>query len=395
METLRSSAAVKSVTAAILIASFLYAFVNSISSVLLNEVVEAFHLTGAAQGLLSSMLSMGYMLALLVNLLIQGRIEKLAMLLLSGILQAAMLILAGMASSFAVFLPAIVLLGVGCGWLDGYINSCMIDFHPQDSPKYLSLLHGLFGVGSLLAPLLIQTLLLETTWRGVFFVIAGLMAAAMVFAALVRRGVTRPGGLQQTQEVRLSWREFSGYLRKKRNLLLLACGAMCALVQTGVTCWIVRYMLLVHGNRALGATCLTAYWIAATVNRFLAPRLRARPLLLILGGGALSALLLSLGILSSSALVMCICFGLLGLTTGHFMPMMVAECARGYRGSTTLTTSAYMFVTGVARVVVPILMAALSDALSIQVGMSAPVFAGVLVVLFAALALRLPVPTES
>ena len=126
--------------------------VNSISSVLLNEVVAAFSLTGAAQGLLSSMLSVGYMLALLVNPLFQGRTEKLFMLLLSGLMQVAMLLLSGSASSFAVFLTAIVLLGVGCGWLDGYINSCMIDFHPHDSPKYLSLLHGLFGVGSCWPP---------------------------------------------------------------------------------------------------------------------------------------------------------------------------------------------------------------------------------------------------
>ena len=73
---------------------------------------------------------------------------------------------------------------------------------------------------------------------------------------------------------------------------------------------------------------------------------------------------------------------------------MVAECARSYQGSTTLTTSMYMFVTGIARVVVPILMADLSDAVSIQVGMSVPIFAGLLVILFAAGALRLPAPDE-
>ena len=73
MQTHSGQAAVKGVTAAILVTSFIYAFVNSISSVLLNQVVEAFSLTGASQGLLSSMLSVGYMLALLVNPLFQGR----------------------------------------------------------------------------------------------------------------------------------------------------------------------------------------------------------------------------------------------------------------------------------------------------------------------------------
>ena len=49
METRTNPPAVKGVTAAILVTAFLYAFVNSISSVLLNEVVAAFSLTGAAR----------------------------------------------------------------------------------------------------------------------------------------------------------------------------------------------------------------------------------------------------------------------------------------------------------------------------------------------------------
>lgn len=395
METSKRSSPVKGVTAAILIATFSYAFVNSISSVLLNQVVETFSLTGASQGLLSSMLNVGYMLALLVNPLFQGRAEKLAMMFFSCALQVSMLLLAGGAHSFALFLPPIVLLGAGCGWLDGNINSGMIDFHPQDSPKYLSLLHGIFGVGSLLAPLVMQALLLGISWRGVFLVIAAMAAVAAVAVALARRSAKRWGGLQQTQEERLSWRELGGYLRKRRNLLLLLCGVLCAMVQTGLTCWIARYMFVVHQNEALGATCLTVYWVAATVNRFLIPRLRVRPLLLILGGALLSAGLLGLGILSANAMVMCVCFGLLGLATGHFMPMLVAECARGYEGSTTLTTSAYMFVTGVARVAMPILMAGLSEWLSIQVGMALPILAGLLATVATAVVLRLPVPEEA
>lgn len=239
-----------------------------------------------------------------------------------------------------------------------------------------------------------EAMLRKSSWRGVFFTIAGLMAAAMLCVALARQGSKRLSGFQQTAEAQLSWRGLGSYLRKKRNLLLLACGAMCALVQTGLTCWIVRYMLLVHDNSVLGATCLTAYWVSATINRFLAPHLRVRPLLLILCGAAVSALTLLLGILSANAVVMCLCFGLLGLATGHFMPMMVAECAKGYQGSTTLTTSVYMFVTGISRVVVPVLMAVLSDGISIQAGMSVPVFAGILGALLAAAVLRLPDPAE-
>ena len=74
----------------------------------------------------------------------------------------------------------------------------------------------------------------------------------MLCVALARRGAKGLDSRQQAREERLSLQQFGGYLRKKRNLLLLACGAMCAMVQTGLTCWIVRYMLLVHNNDAPG-----------------------------------------------------------------------------------------------------------------------------------------------
>lgn len=379
----------KHITAAILVTSFVYAFVNSISSVLVNEIVEAFSLTGASQGLMSSMLNLGFMVALLVNPLFQGRVGKITMILISGAIQIVALALSGCARSAAVFMAAIVLLGVGCGWLDGYINSAMIDAHPADKPKYLGLLHGIFGIGSLLAPLAMQWLLRGVSWRWVHVVLAGMTAAAMASVLCAGRGEKQAGMFAREQEQRLSFAQLSAYLKNGRTILLLLCAAMTSMFQTGVLCWIVRYMLLAHDAQALGAACLTVFWIAATVNRFLSPRLRARPLALIAGGAVLASVFLAVGIISDSAAVMCVCMALVGLASGHFAPMSVSECAEGHQGSTTLTTSVVMFVMGITRVVVPLLMAALTDVVSVQVGMAFPIVAGVLAAVFGILALRM------
>ena len=378
----------KPMTGAILVATAAYAFVNSTTSVLINDIIDTFSLTGAAQGLLSSMMSMGMMLALIATPMLQGRVSKTAMMLMSGLLQAAMLFLSGAAASFALFVPAIVALGMGCGWLDTYVNSAMVDVHPTDGPKYLGLLHGLFGVGSLLAPMAMQWLLLGATWRGVHFIIAGLMLAAMAFMAKLHGDVRKAGGVEAVEEARLSRKEIGAYVKNGRNLLLLLCGAVTSMVQTGVICWIVRYMLLRYNLEEMGAVCLTVYWVAATVNRFLAPRLRARPLALVSIGAALGAVFLSGGIWSGSAPVMCIAVGLTGLVTGHFMPMMVSVCAEGHQGNTTLTTSVLMFISGAARVAVPLLMAAVTDGVSVNGGMMVPAALALVCALLAMLALR-------
>lgn len=382
MESRSNSRVIRIITIAILSALFAYGFVGSISNVLVNEIIDAFSLTGTAQGLSASLMNMGSLIALFVTPLLQGRIRKTKMIVLSGLLQVAALCVAGSAAGFILFATANAVTGIGCGWLDTYANSCIVDLHPQNSTRYLGWLHGLFGVGSLIAPLAIRWILGWSNWRGVYFAFAGVMLLSVGCIAFTSRKVENTGALSNTQESRLTLKEVGAYLTVKRNVLLLLTTVMTNMVQTGLTCWIARYMFLAYGDVALGATCLTLFWIAATASRFVMPRLKLRPLTIVMVGAFCATVLLSGGILSGSATVMCVAVCLCGFVTGPFMPMLIAECATGYQGKTTLTTSLMMIVGGVARLAVPLLTASVTSAVSATAGMLVPaafaVLAGVL-----------------
>lgn len=382
MESRSNSRVIRVITIAILSALFAYGFVGSISNVLVNEIIDAFSLTGTAQGLSASLMNMGSLIALFVTPLLQGRIRKTKMIVLSGLLQVAALCVAGSAAGFILFATANAVTGIGCGWLDSYANSCIVDLHPQNSTRYLGWLHGLFGVGSLIAPLAIRWILGWSNWRGVYFAFAGVMLLSVGCIAFTSRKVENTGALSNTQESRLTLKEVGAYLAVKRNVLLLLTTVMTNMVQTGLTCWIARYMFLAYGEVALGATCLTLFWIAATASRFVMPRLKLRPLTIVMVGAFCATVLLSGGILSGSATVMCVAVCLCGFVTGPFMPMLIAECATGYQGKTTLTTSLMMIVGGVARLAVPLLTASVTSAVSATAGMLVPaafaVLAGVL-----------------
>lgn len=382
MESRSNSRVIRIITIAILSALFAYGFVGSISNVLVNEIIDAFSLTGTAQGLSASLMNMGSLIALFVTPLLQGRIRKTKMIVLSGLLQVAALCVAGSAAGFILFATANAVTGIGCGWLDTYANSCIVDLHPQNSTRYLGWLHGLFGVGSLIAPLAIRWILGWSSWRVVYFAFAGVMLLSVGCIAFTSRKVENTGALSNTQESRLTLKEVGAYLAVKRNVLLLLTTVMTNMVQTGLTCWIARYMFLAYGEVALGATCLTLFWIAATASRFVMPRLKLRPLTIVMVGAFCATVLLSGGILSGSAMVMCVAVCLCGFVTGPFMPMLIAECATGYQGKTTLTTSLMMIVGGVARLAVPLLTASVTSAVSATAGMLVPaafaVLAGVL-----------------
>lgn len=336
MESRSNSRVIRIITIAILSALFAYGFVGSISNVLVNEIIDAFSLTGTAQGLSASLMNMGSLIALFVTPLLQGRIRKTKMIVLSGLLQVAALCVAGSAAGFILFATANAVTGIGCGWLDTYANSCIVDLHPQNSTRYLGWLHGLFGVGSLIAPLAIRWILGWSNWRGVYFAFAGVMLLSVGCIAFTSRKVENTGALSNTQESRLTLKEVGAYLTVKRNVLLLLTTVMTNMVQTGLTCWIARYMFLAYGEVALGATCLTLFWIAATASRFVMPRLKLRPLTIVMVGAFCATVLLSGGILSGSATVMCVAVCLCGFVTGPFMPMLIAECATGYQGKPRL-----------------------------------------------------------
>lgn len=395
MESRSNSRVIRIITIAILSALFAYGFVGSISNVLVNEIIDAFSLTGTAQGLSASLMNMGSLIALFVTPLLQGRIRKTKMIVLSGLLQVAALCVAGSAAGFILFATANADTGIGCGWLDTYANSCIVDLHPQNSTRYLGWLHGLFGVGSLIAPLAIRWILGWSNWRGVYFAFAGVMLLSVGCIAFTSRKVENTGALSNTQESRLTLKEVGAYLTVKRNVLLLLTTVMTNMVQTGLTCWIARYMFLAYGEVALGATCLTLFWIAATASRFVMPRLKLRPLTIVMVGAFCATVLLSGGILSGSATVMCVAVCLCGFVTGPFMPMLIAECATGYQGKTTLTTSLMMIVGGVARLAVPLLTASVTSAVSATAGMLVPAVFAVLAGVLSLAALRTTTTTPT
>ena len=395
MESRSNSRVIRIITIAILSALFAYGFVGSISNVLVNEIIDAFSLTGTAQGLSASLMNMGSLIALFVTPLLQGRIRKTKMIVLSGLLQVAALCVAGSAAGFILFATANAVTGIGCGWLDTYANSCIVDLHPQNSTRFLGWLHGIFGVGSLIAPLAIRWILGWSNWRGVYFAFAGVMLLSVGCIAFTSRKVENTGALSNTQESRLTLKEVGAYLTVKRNVLLLLTTVMTNMVQTGLTCWIARYMFLAYGEVALGATCLTLFWIAATASRFVMPRLKLRPLTIVMVGAFCATVLLSGGILSGSATVMCVAVCLCGFVTGPFMPMLIAECATGYQGKTTLTTSLMMIVGGVARLAVPLLTASVTSAVSATAGMLVPAVFAVLAGVLSLAALRTTTTTPT
>ena len=364
---------VKAVTTIVFVAAALYAFGNTLIYTLINYVIDAFSLKGTAEGIMSSLLSAGMMIAQLSSPSLQGRIKKLPMIGIACLVQGVALLICGLSAGAVLFGIGSFVLGLGCGWLDGYINSIIIDLYPVNSARPMLTMHAVFGIGSLLTPVIVQFLLPVMNWRGPYYLAAAFLIAVTVVIFFLSKKTATDNEMKTAAEEPLKLKDVGGYLKKKRTILLLLISLLSgAFGQSGILVWIVRYMTVTFNAESLGATCITIFWIFATINRLVIPSIKIKPMKLIVGGSFLFAIAIFAGILSHNPIVMAVAVAVCGLSSGHFYPMLFMEAAEGYKGSTTMTTSVMQFVMGVGRVVIPLLAAFVSSIFTAAAGMLIP-----------------------
>jgi fucose permease len=325
---------------------------------------------------MSSLLSVGFMLSLFTIPLIQGRTQKITMIIAACALQALMLSASGAAPTFLLFGISCVILGFSGGFVDTFTNSAVVDVHKADSARYLGYIHGLFGVGSLLAPFLFFWLLRHTEWRGVYFTVSGISAvtALSVYFLTARRGGER--AMSATREQLFKMSDLLDYMRRKRNIALSLACFFSTVAQGGVLSWIVRYMTLRFDAAELGAMAFSAFWVCATINRFcLSQTIKQAPMKFFTIGAVLHGVFLTIGIVSANPIVLCVMVGAVGLSGGHFFPVLISEFAMGYEGKTSFTTSLMMFIAGLSRIFTPVLVAYTSTQISLFIGIMIPAVA--------------------
>ncbi len=131
--------------------------------------------------------------------------------------------------------------------------------------------------------------------------------------------------------------------------------------QAGFLVWIVRYMTLQYNAESLGSVALSLYWLFGTISRVFAPKLKVRPLVLILVGVVLTFMFQVAGVLSGSAVVMCIAGAAIGLVSGHCVPMILSVANAENPGNSSLIACSFLISIYATNSISPLLMGALAS----------------------------------
>ena len=388
MQAKDSRQALKWLTAAIFLLVCGFSMCNNIIGITMDPLIGEFSLTGASQGLMTSMINLGSTLPLLIIPLLQGRVHKTWLIILGGILQVLMLVLTGMSRNIPVLLTACALLGAGNNFTDSCVNSYIVDLHPAESSRYLGLLHGFYGIGGLITPLLITWLLHVSGWRTAYYVSAAIFAViCAVFSWVALKNRKRVTSASPASEARITKAMFKAYFSTRRNLMLLGAIIFYAASQLGLINWVVRYMSVRFNNAELGSICMSTYWICTAICRIFSSKLPFAPHKMLVVGAAGAGVFHFIGVISGSPVIMLVCTGLLGLVSGLCIPVIVAEAALGNEDRTALSTAAIFLLMGVSRMVMPLIMGAVA-ATSITNAMLLPAGAAIISAVFCHLANR-------
>ena len=368
METLQTSLR-RRFTYAMLFYVIGFALCFTLTSVLLPDLSAAFALPPRLEGTMSSITSVGSLLALISMLFLQGRIRKSWVLAGSGLVMLVCILLKGLVPSYALLLGVFFVFGIALGYSDCNCNAFIVDLNGSDSSRYLGALHAFSGLGAMLAPLFITWIRSRETWQNTYFIMAGIIAVpflCFLFTCIYMRRRLHTGA---KPEIRLTLSDIREYLTTRENLVVLACLLLYTIHFNGLIVWVTLYTERVLGADSLRAYPLAVFWIFAALSRFFAPRTGVEPRKLFLIGTPVGALVLLAGILSRNPVVLILCCGCCGLLSGPSIPTLIGiGCAR-YQDRSGLPSSLLVIMQYIASTVSPLIMAAISDAASLQESM--------------------------
>jgi fucose permease len=186
------------------------------------------------------------------------------------------------------------LLGAAAGMMDGGLNTAIA---LTGRPRLLNLLHGFYGIGTALGPLVVTAAILAGSWRPAYlFLVALDLVAAALWTLHHRRApapdaLRPPGAGEEEAAHRPDVADPAATWSRRRIVTVLTLGLIVFFVYTGLEVsagqWETSYL---RGHLGLSASAagLAAfgYWGALTAVRIgLALPRRPVPLRLVVGGG--------------------------------------------------------------------------------------------------------------
>jgi FHS family glucose/mannose:H+ symporter-like MFS transporter len=353
---------------------------------LIRSVEPTFAQTDAGMGAYFLATALAYAFgSLLGGRVIRARGSRLV-LPLAAVVVAAGLATQGLTGTWPVFVLAGIVVSVGGSTVDVGINALILDLFPRARGRALNLLHLMYGVGALAAPLLLATMVAGgAPWQsllvatGVAFLVGAIAMAATVPSRPARFGTVReragaaagdPGPAGVAGADTTADPGTTGLRRLPHFLLVLAVAAACYVAaEAGVSNWLVRYLEDLPITTA--SVALTLFWGGIAAGRLTFARIgnRVEPQAAASALALVASVLLLVALLAPVSWASPFLFGLVGLALGPIFPLIMAAGGARLPSRSATVTSVILFAAVIGAVAYPPAIGFISVTIGLQAAM--------------------------
>ena len=326
-----------------------------------------------ANGMILTVQAVGCMIVTIVLGLFGERINKISGIVIGLGLMGTAGILIGLLpkvapeSGYLLMLGFSILAGVGFIAIDLLMNGVVADIFPDTKNTLLPFIHAFYGVGAMLAPLFVTTVVkpeysLTFALPYLFIGIASILICVALF--FIRRKITPYTPYRDMAEIRSSSKGNPAQIfRDKRAWLYLLVCFLYLCFQTGLSTWLPTY-----GQRQLGLSftdagrMVTLYFLGALIMRFLSPLIykktpvRSFYILTLLLSGLLFIVFLLVPMSVAAAKIIIVVMGML---QGASVPALVILCCDTFPERSASASSIIVLGVSLSSMVIPPAMGAL------------------------------------
>lgn len=358
-------------TAALLMGMMFLAAIFTLQGALLTSLITHYAVADSIQGFASSAASIGGVAALISSFFLIGKLSKLLLLRLSVATCVVFLVLLKLSPGYALFVAMWFALGIGMGYLDMLVSSCMADLYEgRAATRMMCILHTSYGIVSSLVPVLYGRLLASgTKWNNIYLYVAAAGAVLLVLFIIAMRYARTDRQAEPTAENRMSFRDMRAIL-SKGVLPALVCAMFCqGIYLGGFNTWIERYVSVTLGSN-LGSLSLSLMFFGVMLSRLTLAFAPINPVKYIKIAGIASGLFLLASLPFKSGAIMCIGIFASGACFGAFIPCALDVGCAATPESTMFATTAMMLAVYLGQAVAPPIIGALGAAFNLHVGIA-------------------------
>jgi len=357
-------------TVTLIIGMMFIASIFTLQGSLLTSLIAHYELSDSEQGFASSAACAGGVVALMSSFFLIGHIPKLLLLRIGVAVCSVFLALLKFSPSFSLFVVMWFAIGIGLGYMDMLVSSCMADLYEgRAATSMMCILHMSYGVVSSLVPFLYDAMLKRMMWNSLYLWVAGLGILLLVLftvsVAYARSCMKR----EPMAENRMSFREM-GEVMKKGALPALVAAMFChGVFLGGLNTWINRYVSVTL-NSSFGSLSLSLMFVGVLVSRLVISLTNISAVKFIRFAGYAAAACVFVALPFRSGALMCAGILGCGLFFGAMIPCILDVGCAATPESTMFATTSMVLSLYLGEAIIPPVIGALEAAFNLHVGIA-------------------------